>query len=73
MKISEVGKEIMELKEEMSSLITEVDNLKAWQNKQNGSIQKLEEKIDKLTWYLTTLLGGVAVSLFLEIISILKK
>jgi len=73
MKISEVGKEIMELKEEMSSLITEVDNLKAWQNKQNGAIQKLEEKIDKLTLYLTTLLGGVAVSLFLQIISILKK
>jgi len=73
MKISEVGKEIMELKEEMSSLITEVDNIKAWQNKQNGSIQKLEEKIDKLTWYLTTLLGGVADSLFLQIISILKK
>lgn len=73
MKINDLGREILILKEQIGNLTAEVDNLRDWQNQQNGTLQKLAEKVDRIQWYLTTLLGGLAVSLFLQILSLLRK
>lgn len=37
----------------------DIENLKAWQKAQNGSLQKLEAKIDTMNTRITALLGGV--------------
>lgn len=56
-----------ELVERVAALETDVDNLKDWQTKQNGSLQRLEGKIDKIYLWLIGLMGGVITSLLLLI------
>lgn len=42
--------------------------LEDWQEKQNGSLRRVEEKIDRFTWWLVLTLGGVVVQLVLTIL-----
>jgi hypothetical protein len=45
-----------------------ISNLEKWQEKQNGSLQRLEEKVDNINKLLLTLLGGVCTSLILLVL-----
>lgn len=45
-----------------------VDKLESWQTKQNGTLQRLEEKIDIFMWWIIGVLGGVIVQLALTIL-----
>ncbi len=45
-----------------------VDKLESWQTKQNGTLQRLEEKIDRFMWWIIGVLGGVIVQLALTIL-----
>lgn len=38
-------------------------NLEKWQEKQNGSLQRIEAKLDRFTWWLVLTLGGVTATL----------
>jgi hypothetical protein len=46
-----------------------VDDLEEYRKKQNGTLQRLEEKIDRFTWWLVLTLGGVTTSLILLVIN----
>lgn len=45
-----------------------ISNLEKWQEKQNDSLQRLEEKVDNINKLLLTLLGGVCTSLILLVL-----
>lgn len=47
-----------------------IEKLEEWQQKQNGSLQRLEEKVDKLYNQQLTLLGGIVASLLLLCINL---
>lgn len=57
----------VELVERVATVETCVENLEAWQGKQNGSLQRLEAKVDKLLMFIVGLLGGVIVNLIITI------
>lgn len=57
----------MELVERIATMETRVESLEAWQGKQNGSLQRLEAKVDKLLMFIVGLLGGVTVNLIITI------
>lgn len=70
-------------KEEVISMLAEhsekIRNLEMWQEKQNGSLQrvegrveKIEGKVDKIYAWLIGVMGGVITSLFLLITQILR-
>lgn len=47
-----------------------ISKLEEWQAKQNGSLQRLEAKMDKIQQWLIGLLGSVIASLILLLINI---
>lgn len=47
-----------------------LESLEAYQKKQNGSLQRLEEKIDKIYMWLIGLMGGVIASLILLVVNL---
>jgi len=63
----------MELTERVASLETEMENIKDWQKKQNGCLQGMENKLNKIYFWIMTVLGGVSVSLVLLIIQITSR
>ncbi len=48
-------------------------NLEEWQAKQNGSLQRLEQKMDGIYTWLIALMGGVATSLIMLILNLITK
>lgn len=56
-----------ELAERVAALEADTENFRDWQLKQNGSLQRLEAKIDKIYMWLIGLMGGVITSLLLLI------
>lgn len=44
-----------------------LSDLERYQAKQNGSLQRLEAKVDKIFYWLIGILGGLVVSLFLQL------
>lgn len=56
-----------ELAERVAALEADTENFHDWQLKQNGSLQRLEAKIDKIYMWLIGLMGGVITSLLLLI------
>jgi len=48
-----------------------ISDLEEWRTKQNGTIQKLYDKIDKLYMQQMTILGGIVVSIVLLCANIL--
>jgi len=58
---------LTELAERVAALEVDTENFRDWQLKQNGSLQRLEAKIDKIYLWLIGLMGGVITSLLLLI------
>ncbi|WP_235603225.1 hypothetical protein [Thermoanaerobacter sp. YS13] len=50
-----------------------LNKLEEWQAKQNGSLQRLEGKIDGIYTWLIGLMGGVIASLIMLTINLLGK
>lgn len=55
--------------ERVIELSTRVENLEGWQKRQNDSLQKIEEKMDKIYMWLIGLMGGVIASLILLLVN----
>lgn len=56
---------LTELAERVAALEADVDSLKEYQEKQNGHMQRIEAKVDKIYLWLIGLMGGVITSLLL--------
>lgn len=52
---------------EIAKMAEAIKNLRNWQEKQNGTIGKVEAKIDKLIWWIMAEFAGV-VALLLTIL-----
>jgi len=50
-------------------LSTRVANLETWQKSQNGTMQNMASKIDKIYFWLIGLMGGVIASLILLLVN----
>lgn len=61
--------DMIEIAERLAATEHDVQALKDWQQKQNGSLQRLEEKMDSIQKWLIGLLGGVITSLILLIVN----
>ncbi len=57
--------------ERLVGLETRMDGVEGYQNKQNGKIDKLAEKMDKIFLGQQRILGGIVVSVVLLLISML--
>lgn len=55
--------------EEVIMLSAKVENLERWQAKQNGSLQSIEGKMDKIYMWLIGLMGCMITSLILLLIN----
>ncbi|MDA8212151.1 MAG: hypothetical protein M0021_09780 [Clostridia bacterium] len=51
----------------------EVTDLKGWQKSQNGAIHRVEEKVDKLQFWMMTAAGGIAISFVTQLLFFLLK
>lgn len=51
--------------ERVIELSTRVENLEGWQKRQNGSLQRIEGKVEKMYQMVIGLLGGLVASLVL--------
>jgi len=60
---------LTELVERVATLEAETDSLKERQEKQNGNLERLEAKIDRIQQWLVGLLGSVIVSLVLLLVN----
>ena len=49
-----------------------INKLEEWQSKQNGSLLRLEQKVEGIYSWLIGLMGGMIVSLILLIINMIK-
>ena len=50
-----------------------IANLKQEQQTQNDAIQKVNDKLDKINWWLVATLGGVVVNLLLQLAAAVSK
>ena len=57
-----------ELVERIAATEARVENLETWQKSQNGHMQRIEAKVDKIYLWLIGLMGGVITSLLLLIV-----
>lgn len=61
--------DVIELKEDVAAMKRDIDNLKGWQKTQNGTLQRIDAKIDKLVYWLMGEMAAIillAVSIFLK-------
>lgn len=70
----------MELEEKVNNMEIQIakhderlNKLEEWQAKQNGSLQRLEAKVDGIYTWLIGLMGGVIASLIMLTINLLGK
>jgi len=56
--------------ERVAGLERDVDNLKGWQKTQNGTLQRIDAKIDKVVWWL---MGEMAAVILLVASVYLKR
>lgn len=66
--MADLGERVTMLEIGHAQLIERVDKLEEWQAKQNGTLQRLENKIDQFMWWAMGILGGVVVQLILTVI-----
>ena len=64
----EVEKEIMELKEHVVKLDTEVGNLNGWQKAQNGALLRVDQKVDNLQKWILGVMAGVVAGIFINLL-----
>lgn len=46
---------------------TRIEHVEEWKKVQNSKLERINDKLDKQLWFLLTLLGGIATSLFLQL------
>jgi peptidoglycan hydrolase CwlO-like protein len=68
--LSVIEERIGTLEKDVSSLKTDVHNLKGWQKKQNDTIDRVEGKIDKLVYWI---MGVMATAIFTLLAVVLKN
>ncbi len=60
----------MAVSKDLGQLEGRVASLEAWQERQNGHLQRIDEKLDSLMKWLVGLLGSTIVSLVLLIVNL---
>lgn len=63
----------MEIAERVASVETDMDNLKRWQAAQNGTIQRVDAKVDRLQYWIMGTTAAAALNLLLLILSLVLK
>lgn len=63
----------VELHVAVARLEERIESLEAWQRDQNGSLQRLADRIDRLNWWIVGIAGGVAVACVMLMIQILLR
>ncbi len=51
----------------------QVAGLRGWQKAQNGSLQRLESRMDRLNWWIVGIAGGVATACVMLLIQTLAR
>jgi len=65
--------EIMYLRGEVARLGADMANLTGWQHTQNGTIDRVAARVDKLQYWIMGLLGTSVMSLFLLVANLVAK
>lgn len=68
----ELIEEVTCLKVNQARIEERVSDMEEWRKKQNGSLSRLEAKMDRLNQWLIGLLGSVLVSLVLLVVNMLS-
>jgi len=66
----DLGERVTKLEICQARIEERVEDLESYKKKQNGSIQRLEQKMDDMNKWLIGLLGGVIASLVLLLVNI---
>lgn len=64
-----MSQEIIELREDVAAMKQDIANLKGWQKTQNGTLQRIDEKIDRLVYWIMGEMAAVillAASIYLR-------
>ena len=69
----EVENEIIRLNGEVAALQADMRNLTGWQHTQNGTIDRVAARVDKLQYWIMGLLGTSVMSLFLLVANLMSK
>lgn len=69
----DLAEEVMSLKIEQSKHAERLDDLEEYQRRQNGSLQRVEGKVEKMYQMIIGLLGGVVASLILLAVNLVVK
>ena len=59
----------IQTRESIAAMKRDIDNLKGWQKTQNGTLQRIDEKIDRLVYWIMGEMAAVillAASIFLR-------
>ena len=59
--------------ERVSKAEVKIDNLEGWQERQNGSLRAIEDKMDNIHSWLIGIMGGLIVSLIMMILNLVTK
>ena len=65
--------EIIRLNGEVAALQADMRNLTGWQHTQNGTIDRVAARVDKLQYWIMGLLGTSVMSLFLLVANLVAK
>lgn len=65
--------QVMDLGKKVATLEADVENLVGWQKSQNGTIQGVADKVDRLQNWIMGLLGTTVLSLLGTVFLLLKK
>ncbi|MDI6872109.1 MAG: hypothetical protein QME79_12350 [Bacillota bacterium] len=63
--------EHIRLSNEVAMVKTKVEGLEDYRDRQNGALQRLAEQVEQIHRWLTSLLGGMVVSLVLLIVNLI--
>jgi len=69
----DLAEEIMAIKIEQGKHAERLDDLEEHQRKQNGSLQRVESKVEKMYQMVIGLMGGVIASLILLVVNLVLK
>ncbi|MDI6872558.1 MAG: hypothetical protein QME79_14640 [Bacillota bacterium] len=59
------------LSNEVAMVRTKVENLEEYRDRQNGALQRLADQVEQIHRWLTSLLGGMVVSLVLLVVNLI--
>ncbi|MGE5552815.1 MAG: hypothetical protein ACM3XZ_02690 [Betaproteobacteria bacterium] len=60
----------LRISNELAMVKTKVENLEEYRDRQNGALQRLTDQVDEIRRWLTSLLGGMVVSLVLLVVNL---